>query len=229
LSASRVVLNEKPKEQTGIIETKSITLKLWGEYLIDVPQNYIKHQKVITNSKQKLEGLGLWSMYPSFEGFTSATSVMFNKTSERNNNQDNNVVEISIYPFPPFKNDNVEMKRRMYGQDGIKGLLETHKNYKPTSQEKQPFSNPIEYSKGDKNKTYIYLYDSGGHAVAINCFYGSVHEPFTRKRCNTQKIWGNHVGISYEFGISHLSKFGQIEQRIDKLLNNFNLRKLKHD
>jgi hypothetical protein len=75
---------------------------------------------------------------------------------------------------------------------------------------------------------YFYVYDSGEHAVYINC-HGSVHQRFPGLTCNAKKLWNNSIGISYEFGISNLGKFGQIEKGIDKLIHTFNIREINHD
>ncbi len=106
--------------------------------------------------------------------------------------------------------------------------MEVNKNFEQVPKAQQPFSNPIEFSQGIKTKVYLYIYDAGDHAIYINC-HGSVQQRFPGLTCDAKKIWANSVAISYEFGIRNLGKFGEIENGIDKLLSNFNLRKIKHD
>ena len=114
MSASGIAINKIPKEQTGITETKPINLKLWGEYQIDVPQNYIKYQKQILHPEQNAESLHLWAMYPTFKGFTSANAGIF-----KAGYQDNNVVQFTLHRFPPFSSEKVIEQRKSYGQEGI--------------------------------------------------------------------------------------------------------------
>jgi hypothetical protein len=118
---------------------------------------------------------------------------------------------------------------KSHGGDGVKGILELNKNYQLTPKPLQPFLNPKEYVSTIRKTTYFYIYDSGDHVVYIYCSATSIHFKFHAQRCSAKKMWNHSIGIAFSFGISNLSRFGRVEEMVDQLLKDFNLRKINYD
>ena len=217
------VSHETPKEDLGIPSTDPITLKLWDDYRIDIPQNYIKFRKDVLHPEQNATHLRFWAIYPTFEGYTDANSAIF-----KNEHRDDNVVDVEMFRFPykPHAGQQWDMKHR--GIAGLNGILEAHKNFMPTPKDKQPFSNPIEYAR--KNGSgYFYIYDSGDRVTFVRCRYFSIRDTIHPSRCKAEGMWSESISITYNFGISNLGNFGIIEREVLNKIESFNLRRITHE
>ena len=211
-----------PLKQTNQNAARSITLKLGEKHQIDIPQEYFNSLRRKVQTGQEIDWFYMSVMYPHFDVFS-----LSNEYINTSGYQDNNVLNIVIYPFPPFRNTNELRERKAYGQEGVKGILEVEKNFEPTPVTQQPFSNPTEYTT-DKAKVFFYIFDFGDHIVPISCYSESVRNKFHPFRCSAKKLLHNSVGISYDFGIHNVQNFGQIEKGIEQIIQKLNIREIKH-
>jgi hypothetical protein len=214
------------KPEFGNTDSNPIKIKFLGSpdkvYQAEIPMNYLEMYKQVENAQQVQSPVYLWTLYPTFEGYSLVNMGKFNMGYK----DDSKRVKFRIdYTNYSLKEDELEAS---YGQKGVQPLFDFHWKLNHTLSKQQPYGNPIEYVSRRNPKYKDYIYNNGDHAVMINCFGDYLNTPTTL--CTARKRWAKtRIIIEYSFKIGLLRDFGDIEVGVDKLINSFNIKEILHD